>query len=480
MRVQFIHLTMTTEAGSEIWDVTNPPQYKDLSTAELEYQEIKEAHNDVSTLSKYQLMTTDKESWYLPSTLMLDIRFKLYKTGTTKFLATEIASLCSDAFSLFNSLELRFNNNQIASVDRPGHLHFAKSLVEYSKNYADSVASNQWFYLDTVSDGVNDEINTPKALATSAVNVGSPIVPFVYTVDGADDVASIINNPNYNEGMRARVRRNGEELQVMLPLREIFPILDQMDRAIRGTRIEVVGHKFKDEEQVMFGDKVVLTTASSVSINSISMWLARVKPSLAIQATVEQALVSNKKVNYTYSHCEMYLKENFSNVGGSQRYRVTTELAQPTHAIVFFQLSSRSTTLGLNPLQFDRVNIDSIHMRLNGKQYPEEEYSALMTLGGSHTGRVVHDIFRLGSKHGAVDGGSLIDVKQWQDVHPFYVFDLSAQEPSALKNATVKDIEVRWTHSATPAAMYDVGVVMFSDREISIDYKAGAMHFTRR
>lgn len=148
--------------------VTNPvwgifePEHMDMSTVEKEMTEYREMNvTNTDTLTKYEIETRDRDSFILPHEGQLEVRFNITQTdnANTAIPATDVIALQNNALSLFKNIEYQIEDQRIEYCDDPGLGFTVKNLSEFSKQYGESVASNQLFYLDTKDEPTTSSCN---------------------------------------------------------------------------------------------------------------------------------------------------------------------------------------------------------------------------------------------------------------------------------------------------------------------------------
>ena len=140
--------------------------------------------------------------------------------------------------------------------------------------------------------------------------------------------------------------------------------------------------------------------------------------------------------------------------------------SKPVRAYVAFQSSDRlaHTDQTTNSLIFDNVNLEHIHMRLNGKQVPDLQYEPDFTPLTDDYVREFTSLIQMNDKQvfDSQAGGS-INYADYKTLYPIFAFDFSAQDASLFERGSTADVEVRWKTRTTPAKDYHVVVVLQSE-----------------
>jgi hypothetical protein len=134
----------------------------DLSTVEKEFVEYRETNvSGASTLPRFQLETRDKDAFLLPSEGYVEVRYRMSSTAAPTFTAlaaSEEIAIQNSAISLFKKTEFSLEDQTVETNDDPGYSYLIKNLSDFSKQYGESIAANEHFYLDT-ADGFNTPLN---------------------------------------------------------------------------------------------------------------------------------------------------------------------------------------------------------------------------------------------------------------------------------------------------------------------------------
>lgn len=137
-----------------IWDVMSPDTI-DLSTIEKEFTEYREINvSNTSTLTKLEIETKDRDAFLLPNEGYLELRYKVTQTNGTALAAPENTTIQNNVLSLFKNIEYLIEDQRIEYCDDPGMGHTVKNMSEFSKDHAESIASNQHFFLDTTDEAI--------------------------------------------------------------------------------------------------------------------------------------------------------------------------------------------------------------------------------------------------------------------------------------------------------------------------------------
>ena len=160
-----------------VWQIFTPEQI-DLSTVEKEWVEYREINvTNLESLTKLEIETRDKDSFILPHEGYLEVRFKITQDAAGTVLAgPENVTIQNNALSLFRNIEYLIEDQRIEYLDEPGLAFTMKNISDFSKQYGESIASNQMFYLDSSDEPlISITSNQVRFFNTNAARVGVEI-----------------------------------------------------------------------------------------------------------------------------------------------------------------------------------------------------------------------------------------------------------------------------------------------------------------
>jgi hypothetical protein len=296
----------------------------------------------------------------------------------------------------------------------------------------------------------------------------------------------------YDQAIRSASANTGKETyhSLWIPLKNIFMFCRAYDKISRGLRHRVVFNRNTDNNAIL---RNATTPANRLfSLEYISMWIPRLKPSLQVLKQIEEKLLSNSSylVNFTDLTC-WHTNEIGATNGAQVAYQLATTVKKPVRIWVAFQLKSRFEGGQLtNKRVFDHLNTQAIQVRLNQQLFPLYEYKfdnrvpaapPLYPPSGTITGanellnyqRAYTALIAAAYKNRDSMDGSLITYEQWASLYPIYYFDLTAQPEDLYKTAKYSEMEIRWTNGST--LPYYAYIIYESERQLMIRGVGGNM-----
>lgn len=488
-----------------VWKIGKALTVEDNSTNRYEPVEIRPTAQETGNL-KHTIVGQDLESWYRWSEAQLECHFTIGKDGGNLVSADGV--ILPNGFGIFDNMKLVMSNAQIADASNPGDLHMLQQLPKYSEDYAGSVGSNSMFYpLSTGPTGDLFEYNGGAGLGNLAdhpdydasitglspggdqnlwVNYNSltePIQKEITVNITATSVAAtgrVRKNPFYNKNASLSRDRmtGGQTCRMMLPLKELFPVLGQcFDRAVRGVRFELSAERKNDSDLnsafIINTTEANDVTLANLNITRLSLWVPQMVPSSDTLGAVQTLLLNTPSINCQYEHNHLY-EEPKAVLGLSERISLSTESAKVLRIYVAFKYNDRLTNGALYPYDYNGLNVDRLHARVNGTMIPSEEYQVT-----AHPPRILHDVHAITGKKGDHDNGSMIDYDSWYTgAKRIYCIDLTHQSDSIFKNRNVSSVELNYTFSSLPSAAYTVFAVVTTERQLAIDILNQKMNVT--
>lgn len=466
-----------TDIVNPVWSIYDATP-EDNSINEYEYVEYRDVDVQVQNKDNFMIDTKDKDLYLLMSKAYLEVRFKLAKADGTPIATANTIAAVNDGYNLFRRAVLLMEDKTISEVEPVGKAHLIKSIVNYSKDYANSVGTNQFFYVDSTSDGNADKtfLNLKGSMAPSAL--ADNVVGTINTgFNGVNAFFSGTRGGFYNTGFESRFDRHGalgnDLVTLYLPLCEIFPILKDWGRVFRGIRHTVRLYQETTYQNAIYGETVTARTSDNPKtiISYVSMWVPALKPSLSVMDTLEKQLSAGSKNMIKWNDMKIYKNTTFPAASTDNRWRITTEVNKPVKIYVAFAYRTRGTVYNRNSQQFDLIPLSRMHVRLNTKQFPKEEYN----FADRGLVRAYRDFLEMGNHLFDYDNGSCISFPQYRDIYPIFCFDISHQDPTLFDQQGSADIELRFTLSAPAAADYDVYALIEYEKQVEFDSKNASM-----
>ena len=362
--------------------------------------------------------------------------------------------------SFISRLSVLANGKELYQCNYANHSVNIKNLLEYNKSYADSVATNEFYFLDT-STSANKNRFTRRNV-TNRRNAAN----------GADEEGLMLDNTpaSFNEGFAKRKALLGTSSTVHceIPLNRysFFEALE--DKILPNTKIEI---NFEIEKD----DNLIWRTGGNrcrVVITRLQLFVPRI--------------IFNKEGHEIYMRD--YLKPNDwpylnevveSNLASNQavgNFRITNGISKPRHVFVFFINTPNIESQTANPFLYNTFSVSTDPRTLNrcylevgnGNEYPDIHYKP-----SEDPSRVFRDVMSYVYANNDFQGGTLLNRQNFENIFPFVYFDLTKQKID-WKDGVTK-LAFHYELSGATAANYNIYALVLHERKAVIEQKSGKL-----
>ena len=369
--------------------------------------------------------------------------------------------IVNGANSFISRLSVLANGKELYQCNYANHSVNIKNLLEYNKSYADSVASNEFYFLDT-STSANKNRFTRRNV-THRQDGANP---------GADEAGLMLDNTpaTYNEGFAKRKALLGTSSTVHceIPLNRYSFFETLEDKILPNTKIEI---NFEIEKD----DNLIWRTGGNrcrVVITRLQLFVPRI--------------IYNKKGHEIYMRDYLkpdtwtYLNEVVeSNLASNQavgNFRITNGISKPRHVFVFFINTPNIESQTANPFLYNTFSVSTDPRTLNrcylevgnGNEYPDIHYKP-----SEDPSRVFRDVMSYVYANNDFQGGTLLNRQNFENIFPFVYFDLTKQKID-LKDGVTK-LAFHYELSGATAANYNIYALVLHEREAVIEQQSGKL-----
>ena len=264
------------------------------------------------------------------------------------------AGIVNGSSSFINKLTITANGRDVYSCNYANHVVNIKNLLEYNPSYVESVATNEFYYLDTTRNAIATEFTINNTNVTGGANV----------VKGRE--------ANYNKGFAIRRTLIGNSLTIScdIPLNRYSFFESLEDKLLPNTKIEL------NVELESDGNLIWRTGG-----NDCRVVLTR------FQLFVKRLTFNKKRQelylkNYLKPYKWMYLNEVVERSNNSQQqtghFRITNAISKPRHVFVFAINTANIDSQTANPFLYNTFNLPNnanmsrCYLEVgNGNEYPD-------------------------------------------------------------------------------------------------------------
>ena len=362
--------------------------------------------------------------------------------------------------SFISRLSVLANGKELYQCNYANHSVNIKNLLEYNKSYADSVATNEFYFLDT-STSANKNRFTRRNVShrRNAANA-------------ADEEGLMIDNTpaSFNEGFAKRKALLGTSSTVHceIPLNRysFFEALE--DKLLPNTKIEI---NFEIEKD----DNLIWRTGGNrcrVVITRLQLFV----PRLIFNSEGSKIYMSEYLKPYKWTYLNEVIQPNVSGNQAVGNFRITNGISKPRHVFVFFINTPNIESQTANPFLYNTFSVSTDPRTLNrcylevgnGNEYPDIHYKP-----SEDPSRVFRDVMSYVFANNDFQGGTLLNRQNFENIFPFVYFDLTKQKLD-IKDGVTK-LSFHYELSGATAANYNIYALVLHEREAEIEQKSGKL-----
>ena len=392
--------------------------------------------------------------WY---NAFFEVEFKLVKLAdNTANFGEDIkvgANLCTmnNGLSLIKEIrvlsegESVYNNN--ISANECANL---LTLLNYTKSYADSVGSDQFFYIDT-------------AVGANAQNFGRLALS-----GDAENVDGIPTNPNYNKGFTKRwaLTNSGAERNISIPL-NLYSYFASFKRNIHPNLKINIEIRLEQDVNLIF--KVGAADDGKIIVSKLRLWCPKLIFNAEGLNLYRSDYMKPKKWPYL---AEYFYKLTRAGDNRGDMVRLVTSIRKPRHVFIWTVPEASYAAQTSNIFVFDTNSIGANNAHFsraqlvvnNSKYYPElsvnaneknKLYRALMEYNGTYTQDKIC--------------GSLINRDNFNKLFGALYFDLRKQDDDLIDASVTINFNYQLSEAPDAAAnQYRINVLILHENEIEL------------
>ena len=337
------------------------------------------------------------------------------KVGDYNTYANDQMGIVNGANSFISRLSVLANGKELYQCNYANHSVNIKNLLEYNKSYADSVATNEFYFLDTSRSANKNKFirRNVDGRQTVAGNVGANGLML-------DNVSG-----TYNEGFSKRKYLLGtsEIVHCEIPLNRysFFEALE--DKLLPNTKIEL-NFEIEKEDNLIWRDG---GQRCRVVITRLQLFV----PRLVFNSEGNKIYMSEYLKPYKWTYLNEVVE---SSIAGNQRvgnFRINNDISKPRHVFLFIMNTPNIESQTANPFLYNTFSVstnprtlDRCYLEVgNGNEYPDLHYKP-----STEPLRVYRDVMKYVYANNDFQGGTLLTRQNFETLFPFVYFDLTKQK----------------------------------------------------
>ena len=347
--------------------------------------------------------------------------------------------------SLIEKLTILANGRDVYSCNYANHVVNIKNLLEYSPSYAESVATNEFFYLDTTRNANRAEF----ALNATPVVTG--------------------RNANYNKGFALRKVILGDSATVHceIPLNRysFFEALE--DKLLPNTKIEL--------NIEIESDNNVLWRAGGADCRVILTRFQLFVPRLVFNSEGQKIYADNYLKPFKWIYLNEVVERSNNTQQQTGQFRITNGISKPRHVFIWAINTANVETQEQNQFLYNTFslannrNISRCYLEVgNGNEYPDIAFKP-----ATDPARVFREVMNYVYANNDFQGGTLLNRSNFENLFSFVYFDLTKQKID-LKDGVTK-LSFHYELNDNPNANYNIYALVLHEREAEIEQKSGKL-----
>ena len=370
--------------------------------------------------------------WY-NARIIVDFNVQLLADGAA-ITVDDHNGIVNGSHSLINKLRVEANGKTIYDCRNCNQAVNIKNLLDYTRQFAKDMGTNQLFFLDT-------NRSAEERPAQAAFNKGFAQRKALLGTSSNVNVAIPLNRYSFFEGLDNELLPN-MKIGIIFDLESDGNLIWQA-----GADCRVVVTRMR-----LFVPRIVFTAEGN------KMYMERYM----------------KPHKWNYLREEIYV--NDSSRQHTSTFKITSAIDRPRDVFVWIQNDARQASQTENPFLFytfnvaNNIKLVSCQLEVgNGNKYPENEYNP-----SAEISRVFRDVHKYSyTENEYQGGGTLLNRGNFSTIFPFIYFDLRNQKLDIKDGAT--KLIFSYKLSGETNANYTVYALVLYEQEIELYNTTGKL-----
>ena len=369
------------------------------------------------------------------------------------------AGIVNGSSSLIEKLSILANGRNVYSCNYANHVVNIKNVLEYNPSYAESVATNEFYYLDTVRDTDTNKF-TLRQVEQGRNDADNAYEPRNF-VDGS--------NNDYNKGFAARraLIGNSSTISCEIPLNRYSFFESLENKLLPNTKIEL---NFQLEE-----DSNLIWRTGGAACRVIVTRLQLFVPRLTFNAKGEKLYMENYLKPYKWTYLNEVVQRDNTTRQQTGLFKITNAVPKPRHVFVFGINLANEESQTANQFLYNTFNLPNnakmtrCYLEVgNGNEYPDVHFKP-----NTDPARVFREVMAYVYANNDFQGGTLLKRSNFEFLFSFVYFDLTKQKMD-IKDEVTK-LAFHYELSEAPNANYTLYALVLHERTAEIEQTGGKL-----
>ena len=361
--------------------------------------------------------------------------------------------------SLIEKLTILANGRDVCSCNYANHVVNIKNLLEYNPSYVKSVATNEFYYLDTTRHAERNKFTSRRV--THRQNAAG----------NADEAGNMLDAvvANYNKGFAAKKLLLGDSATVRceIPLNRYSFFESLENKLLPNTKIEL--------NIELESDGNLIWRAGGADCRVILTRFQLFVPRITFNKKGNEIYLKNYLEPYNWKYLNEVVERSNNSQQQTGHFRVTNAISKPRHVFVFAINTANIGSQTANPFLYNtfnlpnNANVSRCYLEVgNGNEYPDIHFKP-----ATDPARVFREVMSYVYANNDFQGGTLLNRTNFENLFPFVYFDLTKQKLD-IKDGSTK-LAFHYELSANPNADYNIYALVLHEREAEIEQQGGKL-----
>ena len=361
--------------------------------------------------------------------------------------------------SLIEKLTILANGRDVYSCNYANHVVNIKNLLEYNPSYVDSVATNEFYYLDKTRNA-----NRVKYSTRNVQHVRN-------AANNAEERANLVDGDSntYNKGFALRKALLGDSATVRceIPLNRysFFEALE--DKLFPNTKIEL-------NIEIETDNNLIWRTGGAdcrVILTRLQLFV----PKITFNSEGQKIYIEKYLKPYKWVYLNEVVERSNNRQQQTAQFRITNGISKPRHVFVWAINTANVDVQTANPFLYNtfslpnNANISRCYLEVgNGNEYPFINFKP-----ATEPARVFREVMGYVYANNDFQGGTLLNRSNFENLFSFVYFDLTKQKMD-LKDGVTK-LSFHYELSANPNDDYNIYALILHERTAEIEQQSGKL-----
>ena len=361
--------------------------------------------------------------WY---NARLSLYFNLTKLTGRNVIINDKNGIVNGASSFVKKISFSTNGREVYQCNSANHVVNIKNLLEYNTSYAETIASNEFYYLDTTNSPNRNKYLT-RQVQHGRNNANTGWTPRIFIEN---------ENTTYNEGFDKRKKQLGNSsiVNCEIPLNRYSFFEALRDKMLPDSRFEL-NIEFESDNNLIWRED---NDVCRVIITKLQLYVP--------QSTLITKMSPKSYLNeYVTNPTDLRQREG--------NFRITNEVSKPRHVFIFIVNNANINSQTANPFLYQTFNVANnqklrqCYLKANENVFPNIHYKP-----STEPSRVYRDVMSYGD-------GTRLNRNNFESLFPFIYFKLPNLEDKV-------KLSFHYELSGEPNADYTIFAIVLHEKNV--------------